>query len=85
MTIWKLTRNKKTINVAKTNDGGKSYSLGDTSPNVRSALSSIALWVQPNDIIDATGVTEVIKFKNKQHVWNHTAVLMGGIQGLPRN
>lgn len=85
MTIWKLTKRKNTINISRTNDGGKTYSLGDTVSNVRQALSSIVLWVQPNDIIDSTGISEVIKFKNKQHTWNHTSILMAKNQGLPRN
>jgi hypothetical protein len=95
MTIWKFTKDNNKIKVARSNDDNKSYSLGEVNDSVLNALRSVALWVQPNDIIDLGGIEETIVFKYKTGVlekkktqtfiWNHIPVLMGGIQGLPRN
>jgi hypothetical protein len=89
MTTWRFERIKNGIKVSRSNDGGKSYSLGTTSKNVRAAINSIIMWAQPYDIIDLGGIEEPITgidpYFESVYTWHHIPVFMGGTQGMGRN
>jgi hypothetical protein len=90
MTKWKFSPTNKGIKVERTNDGSKEYSIGTVNTTINQALRSIAIWAMHNDIIDLSSLSEEVLYTDghgfkRIFVWRHIPVLMGGIQGSPKN